>query len=192
MAHDGACDRSWTLIIDRLCLRQIQMADSKQIYAFKSDPEVTLCYGQEPHRSIEETSDWVQRGLSSIARREAFMWVITLKDGGNVIGECCFWNIDPDHHCAEIGYELHPTYWHQGIMSEALSAILDYGLIDLGLHRIESIPLKKNKASHDLLSKLGFKHEGTLRERLCFRDHHEDQLYFGLLKDEWMSRSNVK
>ena len=71
-------------------------------------------------------------------------------------------------------------------MTEAISTILTYGFTELGLHRIEAIPLGGNTASKSLLLKLGFKYEGNLRQRHFFREHFEDQLYFGLLREEWL------
>ncbi len=53
------------------------------------------------------------------------------------------------------------------------------------MHRIEATPFVSNTTSISLLRKLGFTYEGTLRQRALFRDHFEDQQYFGLLKDEW-------
>jgi ribosomal-protein-alanine N-acetyltransferase len=63
--------------------------------------------------------------------------------------------------------------------------VVAYGLTELALHRIEACPLAGNSASRRLLLKLGFTCEGNLRQRAFFRGHFEDQLYFGLLKDEW-------
>jgi len=63
--------------------------------------------------------------------------------------------------------------------------VIAYGLNDLGLHRIEANPLGHNAPSANLLLKLGFTLEGTLRQRCLFRGQNFDQLYFGLLEDEW-------
>ena len=41
-------------------------------------------------------------------------------------------------HRSETGYELHRAFWGQGIMAEAMSAILTYGFAELGLHRVEA------------------------------------------------------
>ncbi len=70
-------------------------------------------------------------------------------------------------------------------MIEAVSAILTWGFNELKLQRIEACPLAKNIPSKSLLLKLGFSYEGNLRQRVDFCDRFEDQLYFGLLKDEW-------
>ncbi len=188
MTLDGAFTYPATLVTNRLRLRQIQIADAEALYAVKSDPEVTSRYGQEPHRSVDETHAWVQRCLADYERHEAIVWAITLKDDEKAIGECCLWNFDPNFHFAELGYELHPAHWHNGLMTEALSAILTYGFGDLGLHRIEADPLAANRPSQELLLKLGFTHEGTLRQRHFFHDQYYDMLVFGLLKKEWMDR----
>lgn len=170
---------------DRLRIRQMRTTDAPALFAIKSDLEVTKHYGQEPHRSLDQTREWVQKRIADYERREVIFWVLALRDDDTAIGSVCFWNFDPTLSCAEIGYELHPTYWRSGIMSEALSAIITFGFKQLALHRIEANPLAINQASSELLLKLGFKHEGTLRERVFFRGHFIDQLYFGLLEEEW-------
>lgn len=176
-----------SLTTNRLHLRQIQPTAAEAFFAIKSDLEVTRRYGQEPHQSLNDTRAWVQRLQASYDRREALFWCLTLKGEDTVVGSCTLWNFGPDFHCAEIGYELHRAYWRQGIMAEAISAILTYGFTELRLHRIEANPLVDNTASKSLLLKLGFTYEGNLRQRHFFRDHFEDQLYFGLLKEEWHS-----
>lgn len=188
MTLDGAFAHLATLTTDRLRIRQMQPSDAEAIFTFKSDPNVTKHYGQQPQQTIEETRAWVQRNLTDFERHGSIMWALTLKDEDRAIGECCLWNFDSGYHCAEIGYELHPAYWHKGIMTEALSAILTYGFEILELHRIEANPLAINEASQNLLQKLGFKHEGTLRQRYFYQDRFFDQLYFGLLGEEWMDR----
>jgi len=186
MSLDAAFVRFPLLTTNRLHLRQIQPSDAEAFFAVKSDQVVTGCYGQEPHRSVDDTRAWIQRLQASYSRRECIFWCIALKPEDAVIGSCTFWNFGFDFRCAEIGYELHRAYWRQGIMAEATSAILRYGFTELELHRVEANPLARNEPSRGLLLKLGFTYEGNLRERIFFRGHFEDQHYFGLLKDEWL------
>ena len=188
MTLDGAFTHLATLTSDRLCIRKMRIDDAEAVFAFKSDPEVTRRYGQEPHRTKEETGEWLQRRVSDHEVRDAMFWVITLRDIDTAIGECCYWNFDPGFHCAEIGYELGSKYWHRGFMSEALSEVLSYGFGEMGLHRIEANPLAINAGSRKLLIGLGFKEEGILRERHLFEDRFEDQIYYGLLSTEWAGR----
>lgn len=113
------------------------------------------------------------------------MWAITSKARDFPIGSCTYWHVDPESHCAEIGYELNRTAWGQGITSEVLRTVIPYGFKELGLNRIEATPLAKNSRSSKVLVKLGFTHEGTLRQRCFFRDSYEDLMYFALLRNEW-------
>jgi [ribosomal protein S5]-alanine N-acetyltransferase len=186
MTLDGAFTHLATLTTNRLCLRQMRIDDTDAVFAFKSDPKVTSCYGQDPHRTKEESKAWLQQRITDIGCRDALFWVLTLKEEDVAIGECCFWNFDPDFKCAEIGYELNSGYWNRGLMTEALTAVLNFGFDEMEGHRIEANPLMTNEGSKRLLLKLGFQLEGTLRERQYFQGRFVDQMYFGLLEKEWM------
>jgi len=131
---------------------------------------------------------WIAARIEGHAKREALFWMITFKGNDRAIGSICFWNFDPTFHSAEIGYELHHDFWSKGVMSEALSAVINYGFNEMDLHRIEGLPIAKNEPSKRLLLKLGFKLEGTFRERIFFRGKYEDQLILGLIRTEWKNR----
>ena len=190
MGKDAVFARFPILTTERLRLRHLQQSDAEALFAIKSNLEVTGQYGQEPHQTIDDTLDWIQRIQASYERQEDLVWALTFKGEDTLIGAATLWNIDPGFHCAELGYELHPAYGKKGLMTEAVSTILTFGFTELELHRIEANPLAKNIASKNLLHKLGFMYEGNLRQRHFFRGHFEDQLYYGLLKDEWL-RSNI-
>lgn len=174
----------------RLRIRPMKLTDVKALFEFKSDQAVTESYGQEP-KSISEVRAWVRDRIPSPKRHDSIFWVFTPKTSDSAIGSCCFWNFDPSFHSAELGYELHPAHWGKGMMTEALRPVLDYGFGGLGLYRIEACPLAGNESSKNLLAKLGFKYEGNLRQRVFFRGRHIDQLYYGLLREEWSSPADV-
>lgn len=182
---DSAFTHFPALTTNRLRLRQVREADAEALFAIKSDLEVTRPYGQEPHRTREDTLGWIRRLEADYDRCDTLFWALTLQGEDRLIGSCLFWNFDPAYACAEIGYELERAHWRQGLMAEAVSAVLAYGFGELGLHRIEANPLAGNLSSRDMLEKLGFTHEGTLRQRHFFRGQFEDQTYYGLLNEEW-------
>ncbi len=43
------------LATERWRLRQMPATDVEALYSIEGDPEVTQHYGQEPHRSVEDT-----------------------------------------------------------------------------------------------------------------------------------------
>jgi ribosomal-protein-alanine N-acetyltransferase len=173
-----------TFVTDRLLIRPIEDDDAGAIFEFKSDPDVTVPYGQEP-KSLEETQRWVKNRINGYRKHESVYWVITLKPESKVIGSCCFWNFDLDFSCAELGYELHREHQGKGIMTEAITPVLAYGFKEMGFHRIEACPYSNNEPSRKLLIKLGFKYEGNLRQRHKFRGTYLDQHYYAVLHDEW-------
>jgi ribosomal-protein-alanine N-acetyltransferase len=185
MPLDAAFSSFPLLSTNRFHLRQIQPSDAEAFFQIKSDAEVTSSYGREPHRSLLDTKAWLQLVQDTYAQREGLLWAITHKTRDLPIGSCTYWHLDPESHCAEIGYELNRTAWGQGIMSEVLPTVISYGFKELGLNRIEANPLAKNGRSSKILLKLGFTHEGTMRQRVLFRGVYEDLMYFGLLMTEW-------
>ena len=177
---------------ERLLLRQIQFSDAESVFVTFSDEAVMEFYGEIPHRSVEDTRDLIRRQHEWYARREGIRWGVTRKGEDRVIGSCGFFNFDEEFQRAEMGYELARAFWRQGIMSEALRAIITFGFTEMGLSRIEAVVDDTNEPSKALLRSLGFSHEGILRKRFFFRGRLWDEHYFGLLKEEWPRSENTQ
>jgi ribosomal-protein-alanine N-acetyltransferase len=144
-------------------------------------------YGTLPHQSVEESRDLIHKQQASYARREGIRWGITRKGDDRVIGSCGLFRFDDGFRRAVTGYELGRAHWRQGIMREALGAVLTFAFAEaaMGLHRVEAVVDGDNERSKGLLRALGFTYEGTLRQRFYFRERYWDEHYFGLLRDEW-------
>lgn len=177
-----------TLTTERLTLRQLLLSDADALFAIKGDAAVTTRYGMEPHRSPDVTRGWIERRQQSFADGDNFAWAVTLRGEDALIGSVMLWNFDPGYHCGELGYELRPAYEKRGIMTEASSSVVAYGFGTVGAYRVEATTFETNSASKKLLERLGFRHEGTLRQRIYFRGEYFDERYYGLLKSEWLKR----
>jgi ribosomal-protein-alanine N-acetyltransferase len=126
--------------------------------------------------------------INPFKENRGIRWGILMKEGRNLIGTCGFydWN---KHSCrAEIGYDLNPSFWGQGIMTEALQAILTYGFEEMKLNRIQAIIDSENTRSMNVMSRLGFAKEGVLRQRSFFKGEFRDDVIFSLLKEEWKNQ----
>lgn len=192
MPIDDAFTTFPVLTTPRLRLRQVEMRDAEELYALYADEEAMRFYG-EPYQSLEEVQAFISLRLDDYAQRRAIRWGITLRerDDDRVIGSCGFHHFDEGFHHAETGYILNRAHWGQGLMPEAVGAIIEYGFAEMDLHRIEAIIDIANERSKNLLLKLGFQYEGNLRQRYYMRGGFEDEHYFGLLRDEWQTRKNV-
>jgi len=157
----------------------MEAGDAEAIFEIKGNPKVTECYAAGPHATRDKTRKWVEDRQTGYRERKSIWWMYTLKGQTRVVGCCCYWNIDEESRCAEIGYELNRAYWHQGISSEALVPILEYGFDGMDLNRIETCPFAENASSNRLLQNLEFKLEGTLRQRFQFRGRFLNQRYYG-------------
>src|SRR5690606_31339243 len=87
--------------------------------------------------------------------RNRLRWAIRLQDDLNFIGSIGFRYIFNNAE-AEIGFELHPKMHRQGIMSEALEGVCEYGFKKLNLRQISAEVLEDNIASIKLLEKSAF------------------------------------
>ena len=188
-ARDAAFTTFPALTTERLRLRQIEPRDAEALYAIYSDAETMRYYG-EPYQSREELELALSLRREDYAARRAIRWGIALAGDDTLIGSCGFHHFDEGHFRAETGYILNRAYWGQGIMTEALAAIISYGFGEMELHRIEAIIDIANERSKGALLKLGFQYEGNLRQRYRVGDRFEDEHYFGLLRDEWLARHN--
>lgn len=86
----------------------------------------------------------------------------------------------------EIGYWLAKPYWGRGIMPVAIQCFCEFAFERFKLQRIYGKVFATNPRSARVLTKAGFRHEGTLRNGY-FRDGKPiDDLLFGLLRDEFV------
>ena len=177
---------------DRLILREFTMDDLQDVFEYQQLPEYMELYPW-----INRNEDDVKSLLNMFMDwrnqlpRGRFQLAITLRGDDKVIGSCGIRRTDESELEADIGYELAPAHWGQGIATEAASAIVRFGFGHLDLHRISSWCIAENVRSVRVLEKLGMKLEGRLRENEHYRGRYWDTLVFGMLRSEWQQPNTV-
>lgn len=172
----------------RLRLRELELTDLDALHAIQSNPDVLKYIGRPPHQTMQDTEHWLARLQGFYITRESIRWGVVFPAEDRVIGTCSFHHFGANYRRVETGYDLHPAYHGQGIMTEAMQAVLAFGFKTLELHRIEAIIDIHNEASKKLLLRLGFTYEGCLRERYGSDAGLLDEHYFALLRHEWQAR----
>jgi ribosomal-protein-alanine N-acetyltransferase len=147
----------------RLLLRQILPGDINDVFRGLSHPAVIKHYGVS-FSSLEATQvqmDWYANMIKDDSGR---CWAICSADNQVFYGvvTLVFWK--KEHRKAETGYWIFPGYWGQGIVSEALEKVINYGFTQMNLHRISAESEDDNGGSIGVLKKLGFTYEGTMKE----------------------------
>ena len=177
-----------SLETDRLLLRRLTMRDAEDIFAYSKDPEVARHVLWSAHRSIGESRAYIRYMMRRYRMTEPASWGIERLDQHRVIGTIGFMNIDDANWCAEVGYSLARSCWGQGYMTEALTAVLEYGFHALNLHRIEAMHEPDNPASGAVMRKCGMQREGLLRGKLLNKGHYVDVEVYGILREDFMER----
>ncbi|MDH6578533.1 GNAT family protein [Kitasatospora sp. MAP5-34] len=93
--------------------------------------------------------------------------------------------IDGPARSAEVGYWLGAGFEGRGLVTRAVTAVLDHAFGQLGLHRVELQTTADNERSRSVARRLGFTQEGVLREAAAFPGERRDVVVHGLLAREW-------
>ena len=170
---------------ERMQLVEITKEHAGNLYDILSKDEVTRMYGMDSLMGIEEAIQLIDSMEKSYSSSRGIRWGMIDKAANRLIGTAGLNQLNKGSRRAEIGYELHPSYWGKGYASEAVKEILDYSFSTLGLFRIGAVTYPDNKASILLLKKFGFKKEGMLRGYLHQHGLSHDAFVFSLLQPEW-------
>lgn len=161
MTHLGTLE----IKTSRLLLRRFTLDDAQAMYEnWASDPEVTkyLTWPAHSNAAVSRTVlvDWV----ANYSRTDFYQWAIVPKALNQPIGSIGVVSQD-DRICkAHIGYCIGKPWWHQGYMSEALQAVMNYLFDSVGMLRLDSRHDPRNPYSGAVMRKCGMKYEGTLRQ----------------------------
>lgn len=166
---------------DRLILRRLSAEDVLEIFALRSDKEVMKYIPRPLAKSIEDAQAHIALIDEKIESNEGINWAITLKDNHKLIGIIGHYRIKPEHFRAEIGYMLLPEYHGQGIISEAIKEVVNYGFEMMKLHSIEAIIDPENLASEKVLQKNGFVKEAHLKENEYYEGRFLDTVIYSKL-----------
>ena len=145
------------LATERLTLRRFEIEDAENMfYNWASDPEVSKYLTWPAHNSPEVTKAVLEDWVTSYQRDDYYQWMIQLKDSNiGPIGSISVVSLDDKASKAEIGYCIGKAWWHQGITTEALGAVIGYLFNKTGIQRIEARHDVNNPHSGAVMRKCG-------------------------------------
>jgi [ribosomal protein S5]-alanine N-acetyltransferase len=186
MSFEDAFTHFQVLETERLRLRQLQPDDAADLYGYYADPEVFKYLDWCGPTSVEHAREVIATWNRWYAEKRIIRWGIELKPTHRLIGTIFFGDFVGQSR-ADLGYELARASWNQGIMTEALQAVIPFGFEVLELHRIQAMVNPDNPASSRVLKKVGFMEEGRLRayEYHYVRKDFNDVIMLSLLRQEY-------
>ena len=182
LTHKG----TQTIETSRLILRRAIREDAAPMFRnWASDPEVTKFLTWPAHSSIAVSEMVIGSWLQEYEKESYYQWMIVLKELDEPIGSISVVRQNDRVEEAEIGYCIGSQWWHKGIMTEALSAVIEYLFTEVGMNRVAARHDPNNPHSGGVMRKCGMKYEGT--NRACDRNNQGicDAAQYSILRSEW-------
>jgi ribosomal-protein-alanine N-acetyltransferase len=149
-----------------------------------NDIESVRYMRMKPFTDIGETQEFVTSIIEKYDKLDTYRWVITLKLIGEPIGFIGLTTLSEHDMTADFGYSLGRAFWGSGYATEALSAVLHFGIQHVGYNRIEAYHSINNAASGKVMIKAGMKFEGRARQKYMSNMGFEDCDMYAMLKDD--------
>ena len=182
LTHKG----TQTIETSRLILRRAVREDAEPMFRnWAADPEVTKYLTWPTYEKVETAYQILELWASEYEKPNYYQWMIVLKELGEPIGSISVVRQNDRVEEAEIGYCIGSRWWHQGIMTEALTAVIEYLFTEVGMNRVAARHDPNNPHSGGVMRKCGMKYEGT--HRACDRNNQGicDSAQYAILRNEW-------
>lgn len=170
----------------RLILRPFTTDDAQAMFDnWASDPEVTRFLTWPAHASVEISRMVLEDWEKSYESKEYYQWALELKEVGQPIGSISVVRRNDHTEETEIGYCLGKAWWHQGIMSEALSMVINFLFSSVGVNRVAARHDLNNPRSGCVMKKCGMQYEGTTRAGDRNNQGICDAAHYAILRSDW-------
>lgn len=149
------------LTSERLCLRPFEESDVTAFYELFLNPMVAHFVIDQPLSNIEEARQMLQKQyLATYKTANCYNYAICLRSDSKPIG---YVNIHQDDSY-DLGYGLHPDYWHQGIITEAAHMVVARAKQE-GLPYLTATHDILNPNSGRIMEKLGMHYQYSYKEK---------------------------
>lgn len=181
---------------ERLILRPWEETDAEAMFKYASDPDIGPIAGWPPHTSVENSREIIR---TVFAAPETY--AVVLKDTGEPVGSCGIMFSDSLHSAemkqreAEIGYWIGKPYWGQGLIPEAVKALLARGFNDLHLDAAWCGYYDGNTKSKRVIEKCGFRFHHTNHDVVSPLGDKRTEHFYRMTREEYCAmniKQNIK
>jgi RimJ/RimL family protein N-acetyltransferase len=150
------------------------------IVHWRNDPVVNK-YLRQGILTLEDVQEWYTQYFST-AQHKLFAVSVDKR----LIGYGTLEHIDTTHRSCEIGIVIgNPTYWSEGLGAKAVTQLTALAFTKYHLHRVYAVIQGGNMASRRCFEKVGFQHEGKLRDARYVNGEFIDLHSYAILEHEW-------
>lgn len=165
---------------EHLYLRPFVLEDAPAMFEnWASDSENVRYVTWDPHPNPQVTQASIERWLLHYQEENSYKWAICKKENPKqVIGDISVVSQDPQKEICEVGYILGKNFWGQGIMTEALKAVLHFLLLEVGFKEVQAKYVSLNPASGRVMEKAGMHYLTTLPNAVARKGYIGDQIIY--------------
>ena len=166
-----------------VALRDFRPGDAEAVRRWFNDERVTAdLVGSREGFDLDAASGWVERAMDTSRDRK---WAITIDGSDDAVGFVALFGLDRD-----VGPELavlvgEPSAWGKGVAREAERQACIHAFNALGAHRVHAEIPATNEAAQKVVTFLGFRQEGLLKQAIVRGDERIDNQIWGLLPEDF-------
>jgi ribosomal-protein-alanine N-acetyltransferase len=174
---------------ERVMLRPPVLGDWEEWAAVRADSRAFLVPWEPTWPADDLTKAAFRRRLRRYQRDarddSGYAFLVFLRGTGRLVGGITVSSVRRGvTQSASMGYWMGERFAGQGLMTDAVRALLPWLFDTLRLHRVEAACLPTNAASKALLRRVGFREEGYAREYLKINGAWCDHVLFGMLASD--------
>lgn len=188
--------RKVKLETERMTLRPPMHGDFRQWTALRKDSEAFLTPWEptwaRDHLSRKAFTNRVYWAQRSIANGTAVPLFLIRREDQALVGAITLDNIRRGPaQAGTTGYWVGQPFARQGLMKEAIAAVVHYAFTTLDLSRIEAGCLPENTPSRRLLEQCGYKYEGVAQSYLQINGRWRNHVLYANLRHDRRGKTDV-
>lgn len=173
----------------------------ERVYLCREDPEIMATAFQRWNQDSEYSrlldsypsqqwstkarTRWLENDLGE-ERDDVFIFMIRARADDCLIGAIGLEGVRWNHGDSFVGIGIgEREFWGQGYGSDAMRIVLRYAFTELNLQRVSLDVFDYNPRAIRSYEKVGFRHEGRIRQALSRDGRRYDLVYMGILRQEW-------
>jgi RimJ/RimL family protein N-acetyltransferase len=166
-------------------LRELRGGDWAKVHHYGGDPEVVKYELWGPN-TPEQSREFIRFAMNAQKEnpRRTYELAVELDFSGELIGACGIRIRDAVHGEGDLGYTLRRDHWGRGLGTEVAQTLIQFGFVEIRLHRIWATCHVQNIASARVLEKAGMVREGLLRKSKLQRGTWRDSYLYAILETD--------
>ena len=176
---------------ERRALRLLDESDAGELYAVIETNRAHLARWMpwaETH-GFDDAVDHLEEKRLQVEANDGFEAAVVL--AGRIVGVTGFHAVDWLNRSTSIGYWLAADAEGRGLMTAAVTALLDHAFFEWDLHRVIIEVVVGNERSQAIPERLGFRQEAILREAKLVHGSYEDTRLYAMLAPDWAARADA-